>query len=128
MPIETPTDMRKRPSARVGGELRSAITNASAMPIASSDVMISGVGSSKRTVTLLRRRGFAEAFFHPAIELFGDLGVVIEHLLRVGIGVLDTAQVRVCLLHALAPQADVAHGRHDARKEPLPEADLPFGP
>src|SRR5262249_30326501 len=114
MAMEIPTDIRKSPSARVGGELRSAITNASAMPIASSDVMICGVVSIKRALTLLRGRGFPEALFHLAVELFGDFRVVVEHFLGVRIRILDAAELGIGLLHALAPQADVAHRRHDA--------------
>src|SRR6185437_12980266 len=57
MPIEIPTEARNSPSARLVGELRSAITNASAIPIASSAVMIWGVVSitSGRQGTRIRQ-------------------------------------------------------------------------
>jgi hypothetical protein len=125
-PIDTPTDARNSASARLVGELRSATMNTSAIPIASSEVMMCGVVSIAILVRLFTGFDPAEAFFHLAVELLGDRGIVIQHLLRVGLRVLDAAQVGVGLLHTVAPQADVAHGRHDAGKEALLEAGMPF--
>src|SRR5688572_26842635 len=99
MPIDSPIDMRNQPSARLVGDLRSANTKASAMPIASSEVMMWGVVSiiGDRPLRALVVCPHLEAFLHPAVELFGDFRVVVEHLLGVGLRVLDAAKVGIGL-------------------------------
>src|SRR5205085_7917923 len=54
-----------------------------------------------------------------AVKLVGDGFVCRAQRFNVNVGKLDEAHVGERLLNALAPQADVADGRHDAREQPL---------
>ncbi len=82
-------------------------------------------GEERREEKLVRQ-GVAQP--QARVELVGDARVVVEQGGRVDIGELDRAHRRERLLHARAPQADIAHRRHDAAEDPAAEQLHRLGP